>query len=267
MAQTVKRIALNDGNSIPQLGLGVWQVPKSAASRVVGDAINAGYRHIDTAEGYENEEGVGEAVRTTEVSREEIFITSKLRNGSHARDAALREFDETMRKLGVEQLDLFLIHWPQPGQNRYVEAWKTLIELQQQGRIRSIGVSNFSEDQLERIIHETGVVPTVNQIELHPAVQQRAVRDYHDQKTIRIESYSPLGSGALIDNPTLKAIGRKHSKSSAQVMIRWHLDQDLIVIPKSANSARIRENIDVFDFTLDDDDRKQIAGLDRSRRY
>ncbi len=188
--------------------------------------------------------------------RGELFITSKLRNSAHARDKALRAFDETMKKLGLDQLDLFLIHWPIPSQDRYVEAWKTLVELRDAGRIRSIGTSNFNQDHLERIIGETGVTPVVNQIELHPRFQQRDKRAFHKAHNIAIESWSPLGSGRLIADPVIGAIAKKHGKSPAQVMIRWHLDQGLIVIPKSVTPSRIRENFAVFDFALDDDDRE-----------
>lgn len=255
-------IQLNDGASIPQLGLGVWQVEPDVTSKVVGWAIQAGYRAIDTAEGYNNEEGVGEAIRAAGVPRKELFITSKLRNGGHQRDLALSAFDGTMAKLGLEQIDLFLIHWPVPSQNKYVEAWKTLVELKQAGRIRSIGVSNFNLDHLDRIIGETGVVPAVNQIELHPRFQQRDKREYHDRHNIRIESWSPLGSGRLVKDPTLAAIGKKHNKSAAQVMIRWHLQEGLIVIPKSVNKERIAANIAVFDFELDGRDMETIRGMD-----
>ncbi|MEQ1900331.1 MAG: aldo/keto reductase [Devosia sp.] len=257
------RLELHDGKSIPQLGLGVWQVDPAITARVVLDGIKAGYRSIDTAEGYQNEEGVGEAIRRSPVLRSDLFITSKLRNGGHARDLALRSFDETMRKLGIEQLDLFLIHWPIPSQDKYVEAWKTLAELQTQGRIRSIGVSNFNEDHLERIIGETGVVPVVNQIELHPRFQQRDKRAFHERHKIRIESWSPLGSGRMLDDPIVGEIARKHGKSIAQTIIRWHLQDGLIVIPKSIHAERISENIAVFDFELDGDDMAKINGLDQ----
>jgi 2,5-diketo-D-gluconate reductase A len=255
-------IKLNDGNVIPQFGFGVWQVPPDITAACCAEALRAGYRSIDTAEGYQNEAGVGQAVRDSGVPRREIYLTSKLRNAAHRRDDALREFDETMRQLGIEQLDLFLIHWPVPSRDHYVEAWKTLIELRDAGRIRSIGVSNFNLDHLERIIGETGVTPAVNQIELHPRFQQRDKRAFHKKHKIAIESWSPLGSGSLIDNPAIGAIAKKHSRSPAQVMIRWHLDEGLIVIPKSVTPVRIRENIAVFDFTLDDADRRALAALD-----
>jgi 2,5-diketo-D-gluconate reductase A len=260
----LERIKLNDGTSIPQLGLGVWQVDPDITAKVVGWGIDAGYRLIDTAQGYRNEEGVGEAIRAASVPRGELYITSKLRNGAHRRDDALKAFDGTMEKLGIEQLDLFLIHWPLPSQDKYVEAWKTLIELRDGGRIKSIGVSNFNQDHLERIIGETGVTPVVNQVELHPRFQQLGIRDFHARHDIRIESWSPLGSGRLLDDPTLGAIAKKHGKTVAQAIIRWHLQQGLIVIPKSVNKDRIAANFDVFDFELDADDLNAIQGLDSS---
>lgn len=262
MALQQPRVKLNDGNVIPQLGVGVWQVDPAITARVVADGIRAGYRSIDTAEGYNNEEGVGQAIREAGVPRSELFITSKLRNGGHARDLALKSFDETMQKLGINQLDLFLIHWPVPSQGKYLEAWKTLVELKGQGRIKSIGVSNFNQDHLEKIIGETGVTPVVNQIELHPSFQQRDKRDFHKAHNILIESWSPLGSGRALDNPTIAAIAKKHGKSVAQVIIRWHLQEGLIVIPKSTHKERIEENFAVFDFTLDADDLAKIAALD-----
>lgn len=261
----VPNINLNDGRSIPQLGLGVWQVEPSITEKVVRDAIEVGYRSIDTAEGYQNEEGVGAAIRSAGVPREELFITSKLRNGGHRRDLALKSFDETMQKLGLEQLDLFLIHWPIPSQDRYVEAWKTLVELKQQGRIASIGVSNFNQDHLERIIGETGEVPVVNQIELHPRFQQREKRDFHKAHKIVIESWSPLGSGQMLDDQKVAAVARKHGKTVAQAIIRWHLQEGLVVIPKSIRKERMAENFDVFDFELDADDLAALNGLDRGK--
>lgn len=259
----VPMIKLNDGRLIPQLGLGVWQVDPKITARVVRDAIDAGYRSIDTAEGYDNEQGVGEGIKTAGIPREQLFITSKLRNGGHARDLALKSFDDTMKALQLDWLDMFLIHWPVPGQDKYVEAWKTFIELQQQGRIKSIGVSNFNQDHLERIINETGVVPVVNQIELHPYFTQTDKRDYLKSKNIRIESYSPLGSGAVLKDETIKKIGAAKGKSIAQVIVRWHIQQGDIVIPKTTHAERMKENFDVFDFELSADEMKAIAGLDK----
>ncbi|MGX8008289.1 aldo/keto reductase [Mesorhizobium sp. ORM8.1] len=257
-----EQLTLNDGATIPQIGLGVWQVDADITAKVVRWGIEAGYRLIDTAEGYRNEEGVGEAIRSAGVPRSGLFITSKLRNGAHQRDAALRAFDDTMQKLGIDRIDLFLIHWPVPSQNKYVEAWKALVELQKAGRIKSVGVSNFNQNHLERIIGETGVTPVVNQIELHPRFQQRDKRDFHKQHNIHIESWSPLGSGRLLADPTLEKIGKKHGKSVAQVIIRWHLQEGLVVIPKSVHQERIAGNFDVFDFELDGDDMQTIRGMD-----
>lgn len=259
----VPSIKLRDGNSIPQLGLGVWQVDPATTARVVSDAIEVGYRSIDTAEGYQNEEGVGEAIKRASVPRSELFITSKLRNGGHARDLALKSFDASMKALGLDQLDLFLIHWPVPSQGKFVEAWKTLVELKTQGRIRSIGVSNFNQDHLERIIAETGETPVVNQIELHPRFQQRDKREFHKANNIIIESWSPLGSGRMLNDATVSEIARKHGKSIAQTIIRWHLQEGLIVIPKTTHRERMVENLDVFGFELDADDVAKINGLDK----
>ncbi|MDX8460444.1 aldo/keto reductase [Mesorhizobium humile] len=257
-----EQLTLNDAATIPQIGLGVWQVDPDITAKVVRWGIEAGYRLIDTAEGYRNEEGVGEAIRAAAVPRDELFITSKLRNGAHQRDEALRAFDDTMRKLGIDRIDLFLIHWPVPSQNKYVEAWKTLVELKQAGRIKSVGVSNFNQDHLERIIGETGVTPVVNQIELHPRFQQRDKREFHKKHGIHVESWSPLGSGRLLADPTLEKLAKKHGKSVAQVIIRWHLQEGLVVIPKSIHQERIASNFDVFGFELDAGDMQTIHGLD-----
>jgi len=257
-----EQLTLNDAATIPQIGLGVWQVDPDITAKVVRWGIEVGYRLIDTAEGYRNEEGVGEAIRAAGVPRDELFITSKLRNGAHQRDEALRAFDDTMRKLGIDRIDLFLIHWPVPSQNKYVEAWKTLVELKQAGRIKSVGVSNFNQDHLERIIGETGVTPVVNQIELHPRFQQRDKREFHKKHNIHIESWSPLGSGRLLADPTLEKLAKKHGKSVAQVIIRWHLQEGLVVIPKSIHQERIASNFDVFGFELDASDMQTIRGLD-----
>jgi 2,5-diketo-D-gluconate reductase A len=262
MALQQPRLTLNDGTSIPQLGFGVWQVPPDVTRRVVADAIKAGYRSIDTAEGYNNEQGVGEAIRESGVARGDIYITSKLRNGAHARDLALKAFDETMEKLAIDQLDLFLIHWPVPAQNKSVEAWKVLVELQKAGRIKSIGVSNFDQNHLEAIIDATGVVPVVNQIELHPFYQQRDKLEFHKRHNIAIESWSPLGQGNVLTNAVIGEIARKHGKTPAQTIIRWHLDTGHIAIPKSVTASRIEENFQVFDFALDADDMARIATLD-----
>jgi 2,5-diketo-D-gluconate reductase A len=258
----IPQTTFNDGNSIPQLGFGVWQVPDDEAAPAVASAIKSGYRLIDTAQGYDNEEGVGRALAEAGIARDQLFVTSKLRNGAHDYDEAIKAFELSAQKLGLDYLDMFLIHWPVPQQDKYVDAWRALVELQKQGRIRSIGVSNFLPDHIDRIVDETGVLPVVNQVELHPHYQQRDIRDYHARHNIALECYSPLGSGAALDDPTIDDIAKKHGRSVSQVILRWELDQGLIVIPKSTHAERIAENIDVFDFSLDEEDRERIDGLD-----
>ncbi len=259
------KIPLNDGNAIPQLGFGVWRLEEDDAPEVVNAAIEAGYRHIDTAQGYENEAGVGQAIRQASIGRDELFVTSKLRNGHQGYDSALRSLDESLERLQLDYLDLFLIHWPAPAHDRYVETWKALVEARNQGKVKSIGVSNFLPEHLRRIIDDTGVVPAVNQLELHPAFQQRDIREFHRDHDIQIECYSPLGGkeSNLLDNPVLTELGEKHGKSAAQVMIRWHLQQNLIPLPKSSKPERARQNFDVWDFTLSSDDIARIDALDR----
>lgn len=258
-------IILNDGNAIPRIGLGVWRLSEAEAPRLVADAIEAGYRHIDTAEAYQNEAGVGQGLKLAKARRRDLWITSKLQTSSQGYDSTLKAFDQTMAKLELDQLDLFLVHWPAPARNKYVETWKALIELQQQSRIRSIGVSNFLPEHLERVIEETGVTPAVNQIELHPRFQQGASRDWHQQHGIVTESYSPLGGKGtkLLEDPVITSIGKRHAKSPAQVIVRWHLQLDLVVLPKSSKLERAVQNLDVWDFVLDEDDMSAIAGLDR----
>jgi 2,5-diketo-D-gluconate reductase A len=258
---TQPTISLNDGNVIPQLGFGVWQVPNEEAAKVVGTAISTGYRSIDTAAIYGNEIGVGKAIAASPVHRGELFITTKLWNDQHTN--ARSALNESLSRLALDQVDLYLIHWPKPRQNAYVEAWKALVKLKEEGRAKSIGVSNFTVSHLKRIIDATGVAPSVNQIELHPRFQQKELAAYHTEHGIITESWSPLGQGTLLENPTLKALAQKHGRTPAQVVIRWHLDRGYIVIPKSATPSRIRENFDVFDFSLDADDHTKIASLDR----
>lgn len=259
---SIPQISLNDGNSIPQLGFGVWQVPDNEATPAVITALQSGYRLIDTAQGYDNEEGVGTALKEAGVARQDLFITSKLRNGAHAYDEAIKAFELSIKKLDLDYLDMFLIHWPVPEQDKYVDAWRALVELKNQGRIRSIGVSNFLPEYVDRIVDATGVLPVVNQIELHPKYQQRDVREYHSGRNIALECYSPLGSGAVLDDPVLGEIASKYGKSVPQIILRWELDQGLIVIPKSTHADRIKQNVDVFSFSLDDEDRRRIEALD-----
>lgn len=235
------------------------------AETAVTTAIENGYRLIDTAQGYDNEEGVGRAIARASVPREQLFITSKLRNGAHGEQEAREAFDISLRKLGLDYLDLFLIHWPVPEQDKYIQAWRALVALKREGRIRSIGVSNFLPKHIDRIAADTGVLPSVNQLELHPLYQQRDVRAYHAAHKIAIECYSPLGSGAVLDNETIAEVARKHGKSVAQVILRWELEQGLIVIPKSTHDNRIKENFDVFGFELDAEDRSKLDALDDPR--
>ena len=258
----VPTIRLNDGRPMPQLGFGVWQVPNHEAKSIVTEAIAAGYRSIDTAAVYGNEEGVGEAVRAASVPREELFITTKLWNNNHGYDAALAAFDESLARLKLDFVDLYLVHWPLPRGEAYLDAWRALIRLREDGRAKSIGVSNFTIPHLKRLMEETGVAPVLNQIELHPGFQQRELRGFHAEHGIATESWSPLGKGALMADETLARIGRNYGKTPAQVILRWHLDNGLIAIPKSATPARIRENIDVFDFTLAPEDMRALAALD-----
>ena len=255
---TQPTLALNDGRVAPQLGLGVWQVPDAEAATIVASAVEAGYRSVDTAAIYGNEAGVGAGL----AAAPDVFLTTKLWNDSQGFDRALRAFDKSLQRLGRDSVDLYLIHWPAPSQDLYLDSWKALIRLREEGRAKSIGVSNFNVEHLERIIGETGVVPAVNQVELHPRFQQRTLRAYHQAQGIVTESWSPLGQGKLLENPTLAALAAKHGKTSAQVIIRWHLDSGLMVIPKSANPARIAQNIDVFDFRLDPEDLAAIGALD-----
>lgn len=255
-------ITLNDGRSIPQLGLGVWQASNEQAAAAVRAALQAGYRHVDTAAIYDNEAGVGDGIASAGVKREEVFVTTKLWNDAQGGDSALKAFDQSLKRLKLEYVDLYLIHWPAPRKDRYVESWKTLVRLQKEGRAKSIGVSNFTPEHLDRIIAETGVTPVLNQIELHPRFQQEALRDAHAKRRIATESWSPLGQGKLLADPVIAAIAAKHKRTPAQVIIRWHLDSGLVVIPKSVTPSRIVENADVFGFHLDNDDLDKIAGLD-----
>ena len=259
-------IALNDGTSIPQLGLGVWQVPQESAAEVVAEALRVGYRHIDTAQGYSNEQGVGEGVRSSGLARDEVYITTKVHNDSQGRRRAIEALERSLELLGVEQVDLYLIHWPQPSLGLYLETWEGLIEARERGLTRSIGVSNFHAPHLEDIITATGVVPAVNQIELHPMLTQEQLAGATRRLGIQVESWSPLASGAVLGDQTLEQIAQAHGKSVAQVVIRWHLQLEYIVIPKSVTPARIASNFDVFDFELSPVEMQQISGLNRDHR-
>jgi 2,5-diketo-D-gluconate reductase A len=264
----VPNIALNNGQAIPQLGFGVFLVPPEDTARVTGEALDAGYRHIDTAEMYGNEKQVGEAIAASGIARADIFITSKLDNGNHLPDDARRAFEETLAALGIEQIDLFLIHWPLPTRydGDFVSTWRTLEEFYRDGRARSIGVSNFHAHHLRRLFAESDIVPAVNQIEVHPYLVQDELRKFCGEHQIAIEAWSPIGRGAVLDDPTLRATALRYGKTVAQVVLRWHLDRGDIVFPKSMRPERIAENFDVFDFSLDDDDIAAISALDRGER-
>ncbi len=261
--QSQPLIKLNDGRSIPQLGFGVAQIKNADAAEIVGKAIEIGYRSIDTAAFYNNEEGVGEAVRRSGLPRESLFVTTKLWNDRHGYHLALKTFDESMQRLKLDYVDLYLIHWPLTRGDKYIETWRAFIKLKEEGCIRSIGVSNFKVEHLRRLIGETGVTPVLNQIELHPEFQQKQLRAFHAEHDIATESWSPLGKGKTLQNPVLAEIAQKRKKTPAQIAIRWQLDNGLIVIPKSNTPSRIAENFDVFGFTLSEDEIGMIETLDR----
>lgn len=262
----VPALELNDGHRIPQLGFGVFQVPPEDTGQVVSQALSVGYRSIDTAAAYRNEAGVGEAVRASGLDRESVFVTTKLWNNSHGHDAALRAFEKSLARLGLDYVDLYLIHWPVPSRELYVETWRTLIEIKGDGRARSIGVSNFTVEHLERIIDATGVVPAVNQVELHPGFQQPELRSYHSRHGILTEAWSPLAQARVLDDVRLGEIARHHGRSPAQVVLRWHIQLGNVVIPKSVTPARIEQNFQLFDFELSDHEMDAIARLDRRQR-
>lgn len=262
----VPTIVLNDGNVIPQLGYGVFQVPEDEVTGVVAEALRVGYRSIDTAAVYGNEEGVGRAIRASGIPRDEIYVTTKLWNADQGYDSTLRAFDASMERLGLDYLDLYLIHWPVPSAGRFVDTFRAFQALKAQGRIRSIGVSNFRVIDLETLIADAGEVPAVNQIELHPTLAQRDLRQYHANHAIATEAWSPLGQGTLLDNPTIVTVAKELDRTPAQVIIRWHLQLGNIVIPKSVTPSRIAENFDVFTFELDAQAMEAINRLDKGSR-
>ena len=263
----VPPIILNNGVQMPQLGFGVWQVPDDEAFTAVGAALDAGYRSIDTAAAYGNEEGTGKAITRSGIPREELFVTTKLWNSDHGYDAALRAFDSSLEKLGLDHVDLYLIHWPLPAKDTAVDTYKALEKIYSEGRARAIGVSNFLPEHLERLIDATSVIPAVNQIELHPHLQQRAAREYHAEQGITTEAWSPLGQGkGLLEVPAIVAIARKHNVTPAQVVLRWHVQLGNVAIPKSVTPSRIVENIDIFSFELDEEDMAAIRALNEDRR-
>jgi len=256
------RLELNDGHAIPQIGLGVWQAPEAAAAKAVEAALRAGYRHVDTAAMYGNEAGVGEGVRRSGVPREAVFVTTKIWNTDQGYDRALRALDQSLGRLAMDHVDLLLIHWPSPQRGLYLETWRALIAARAAGLARSIGVSNFDAPELDRIVGETGVSPVLNQIEVHPRFQQRRLRAVNLERGLRTEAWSPLGQGRLLADPAIGRLARKHGRTPAQVIIRWHIDSGLVAIPKSVHPGRIVENHDVFGFQLDADDMEAIAALD-----
>jgi 2,5-diketo-D-gluconate reductase A len=258
-------IELNSGRAMPRIGLGVWQVPDDTAADAVATAIAAGYRSIDTAAIYGNERGVGEGIRRAGIARDELFVTTKVWNDRQGYDATLKAFDASLKRLGLDQVDLYLIHWPAPRQDLYLDTWRALERLNAEGRAISIGVSNFHVPHLERLLGQSGVVPALNQIELHPGLQQAELRAFHARHGIATEAWSPLQRGA-VDRPEIVAIAARHGRTPAQVILRWHLQLGNIAIPKSVTPSRIRENIAVFDFALDQADMAAIGKLDAGTR-
>ncbi|MGW7049210.1 aldo/keto reductase [Streptomyces avermitilis] len=266
MAPTVPTVTLNNGIQIPQLGFGVFQVPDAETTAAVTAALEAGYRSIDTAAIYGNETGVGNALADSGLTRDELFVTTKLWNADQGYDATLKAFDASLAKLGLDYIDLYLIHWPTPARDLYRESWKAIEKLVADGRVRTAGVSNFQPAHLRRLLDGASLVPAVNQIELHPGLQQAELRALHAELGIATEAWSPLAQGAVLEEAALTDIAARHGKSPAQVVLRWHLQLGNIVIPKSVTPARIQQNIDVFDFTLSDEEMTAIAAIDRGLR-
>lgn len=266
----IPTITLNNEVTIPQFGLGVWRASDDEAEQAVSMAINAGYRLIDTATVYQNERGVGRAVAASSVPRKELFITTKLWNADQGYDQTLRAFEASLERLGLDYIDLYLIHWQMPKVGLYNDTWRAFEKLYEDGKIRAIGVSNFDEAHLADLMEHSSVVPMVNQIEIHPDFQQKALRDFCTEHTIAVQSWSPLGGSrsgnAVLATEFIESIAKKHNKTPAQVALRWHIENNLIVIPKSVHEERIKENIDIFDFSLDEDDHAHIATLDGDNR-
>ena len=260
------RVTFNDGNTMPQIGFGLWEVPKNETARVVADGLAAGYRLIDGAAIYGNEEGLGEGLKATAVPRGDIFVTSKIWNSEHGFDTTLAALDGSLARIGTDYLDLCLIHWPVPDANRYVDTWKALIRAKEDGKVRSIGVSNFLTEHLDRIIGETGVTPVLNQIELHPTMAQGDARAVHETRGVITQSWTPLGKGTAFDAAPVLAAASRTGKSPAQIIIRWHVQLGCSVIPRSTKAHRLAENRDVFDFELTPDEMEAITALDRDNR-
>ena len=263
---TVPSVALSDGARIPQLGLGVYKVADDEARTVVATALELGYRHVDTASFYGNEVGVGQALRASDVPRDEVFVTTKVWNTEQGFDETLRAFDASLERLGTDHVELYLIHWPAPTQDKYVDTWRALERIAEEGRARSIGVSNFQVHHLERLLGETSVVPVIDQVEAHPWLQQHELREFCAARGIAVEAWSPLARGRVLDDAAIGRIAAKHGVEPAQAVIRWHLQQGLVVIPKTVNALRLASNLDVFRFELDEDDLAEIAALDSGER-
>jgi 2,5-diketo-D-gluconate reductase A len=263
---TAPLVTLNDGNPIPAVGLGVFQVPPAETDQAVKAALRAGYRHIDTAAAYRNERETGRAIADSDVPRDQLYVVTKLWNADQGYESTLRAFDASMDRLALDYLDLYLIHWPLPASNKFVDTFKAFAHLRDQGRIRSIGVSNFEPEHLTVLIDAIGIVPAVNQIELHPRFPQQELREVHAQRGIATEAWAPLGQGALLTHPSVAAVAEGRARTPAQVLIRWHIQLGNIVIPKSVNPTRIASNFDVFDFELDADDMASISSLDDGTR-
>lgn len=263
---TIPSIELNNGVTIPQVGFGVFQVPEEATQQAVEQALEAGYRHIDTAAAYYNEAGVGAAIKASGLPREDIFVTTKLRNGDQGAESALTAFEASRTALGLDVVDLYLVHWPYPSADKYVETWRSFEKLYEQGAVRAIGVSNFLPQFLERLLAETDIVPAVNQIEIHPTFQQPATQAASRAAGIAVEAYSPLGQGKDLDDPAVTAIAERLGVSTGQVVLRWHVQQGTIVIPKSVTPERIAGNLDLFSFELSEEDMAAISALDTDER-
>jgi 2,5-diketo-D-gluconate reductase A len=259
-------VELNDGGTMPRIGFGVFRVATEETVDAVSYALQTGYRAVDTAAAYANEREVGRAVRASGIGRKEVFVTTKLWNSDHGRESAHRAFDRSLDRLGFDYVDLYLIHWPAPGRGLYVENWEALVELKAAGRARSIGVSNFEIEHLERVIDTTGVAPAVNQVELHPRLQQQELRRFHTEHGIVTEAWSPIAQGRVLDDPVITEVAETIGRTPAQVVLRWQLQLGNVVIPKSVTPARIEENFRVFDFTLDDDAMRRIEALDAGER-
>jgi 2,5-diketo-D-gluconate reductase A len=263
---SIPALQLHDGVEIPQLGFGVFQVPAAETQGVVEEALAAGYRHIDTAAAYENEAGVGAAIAASGIDREQVFVTTKLWNDDQGYEATLRAFDRSRHRLGLEYVDLYLVHWPVPGEDRYLDTWRAFERIREEGGSRSIGVSNFRVEDLERLRAEAEEQPTVNQIELHPLLQQAELRAWHEDHGVATEAWSPLAKARVLQHPTIATIAAKLGRTPAQVILRWHLQLGNVVIPKSVTPERIHENAEIFDFELDEDDIDAIARLDAGER-